>query len=293
MTAQETHKWNHSDNHDNDLDQPNHPNHHHHHHREFGQTKDECVGHIYHVPYWRTESGHSMDDMELHEDDNLQANEIYQVHHKRGYWRWLGSFLFSSFLLLGATALRSQYLQSRNDRPASFSVRLNAGAMQPYTDSLGHDWLPDKAHGAYDDGSVVTIFGESILHNYPSNVTVENAGPVGEEIYRSERYFNGNSTMAGYEIAVPWDGWYEVTLHFAELWFDHAKQRVMDLYVEGNLVRRDYDILQSAGASFVATRVAYQTLVSDGAVSIEFKSKVEYAKISGIEVALMDDSESK
>jgi len=90
--------------------------------------------------------------------------------------------------------------------------------------------------------------------------------------------------MAGYEIPVPFDGLYAVTLHFAELWFDSEEQRVMDIYVEDNLLGRDYDILQVAGGSFVATRIEYEALVSDGAVSIGFESKDENAKINGIEV---------
>ncbi|WP_226163610.1 malectin domain-containing carbohydrate-binding protein, partial [Hymenobacter terricola] len=71
------------------------------------------------------------------------------------------------------------------------------------------------------------------------------AGTTDDALYQTERY--GTNGAMSYALAVP-NGTYTVTLHFAELYWTAAGQRVFDVSLEGTPVLSRYDIFRKAGA---------------------------------------------
>ena len=89
---------------------------------------------------------------------------------------------------------------------------------------------------------------------------------------------------------VPDAGVYEISLHFAEIYFDQPGQRIFDVLVEGRMINRDYDIVQQAqGNGNTATRIQTTQPITDGAVTIELRAHTQNAKISGWEVMRVAD----
>lgn len=103
-------------------------------------------------------------------------------------------------------------------------------------------------------------------------------------VYQTER--NGaNEAFITYEIPVPL-GNYEILIHMAELYWQNEGGRVFDLEVEGQLFE-DVDIFKLAGnARYKAFTLDVYPLVDDGAVSIRLTNKIDWAKLSGIEIKL-------
>ena len=268
---------------------------------EVHRTGDEYSHRRYHVHYWRTASGSRvLDDVEMEGNENLQSAAIYDVdrhnnnkhHHRRCCCRQLPMAVVIALPFVFVSAIAAVGLvgsganKGENGEPPHFAVRLSAGAEGAHTDSNGAVWIPDIDNDNNND--LFSIHGRSTTHEFDSNVTIDNAGLVGQEIYRSERYFinNGEQDVVGYEIPVPSsEGTYDVNLHFAELWFDGVGERVMDVYVEGELLKSDFDIVRDAGgANLTAVVLSCQRTVYDGALTVQLVSIVENAKINGIEV---------
>ena len=77
----------------------------------------------------------------------------------------------------------------------------------------------------------------------------------------------------------------QVTLHFAELYYTKVGQRVFDVKVEGQMLRREYDILSETGGDpMVATTLTKNVWVTDGSLSINLIPRLGNVKISAIEV---------
>jgi N-acetylneuraminic acid mutarotase len=141
-------------------------------------------------------------------------------------------------------------------------VRINAGG-SAFTDSLGRTWAADA-----------NFVGTSNTFSTTQAI----AGTVDDPLYQSERY--GQSF--GYQIPVA-NGTYEVDLHFAEIFWTSAGQRVFDVSLEGALVLNDFDIWSVAGAN-TAMKMTFVTTVSDGVLTVNLATVVDNAKISAIEV---------
>ncbi len=146
-------------------------------------------------------------------------------------------------------------------------IKLNAAG--PQIVYGGETWLSDQYGNPGDTKQFYTV-------------TIGNT--ENDSIYQSERH--GDFT---YEIPVPQPGLYEVRLHFAELWHGiqnnlGVEARVFNVDVEGQDQLSNYDIIQEAGASALATVEVLSANVDDGFLTISFTSVVNEAKISAIEV---------
>lgn len=102
-------------------------------------------------------------------------------------------------------------------------------------------------------------------------------------IYRSERWFHLGG-VTGYRVPLP-RGRYRITLHFAELIFRSAGQRVFDAVIEGEPVKTGtrLDPAREAGLATAHT-VEHTHSVEDGVLDIEFVARVENPKVSAIEI---------
>jgi hypothetical protein len=157
----------------------------------------------------------------------------------------------------------------------SFPIRINAGG-ENYTDSQGQLWNADSY---YNGGSM-----------YETAVVFPIFDTEDSPLYKTERYASldgpgfGPASPLSYNIPVP-NGTYEVTLHFAEIFWDLAETRVFDVQIENSLVESAFDIFALYG-QFRATQRTYTVLVEDWELTIDFLDRpgFNYGKISALEV---------
>jgi Malectin domain/Bacterial TSP3 repeat len=96
-------------------------------------------------------------------------------------------------------------------------------------------------------------------------------------LYQGERFGNFSYTWA---LA---NGDYLVTLRFAEIYWSGAGQRVFDVAIEGVVVIDQLDLVAKVGAR-KAYDVVVPVQVTDGVLTMEFRSVVDYAKVSAIDI---------
>lgn len=148
--------------------------------------------------------------------------------------------------------------------PAAEAVRFNAGG-PAFTDSDGNAWASDAG---------IALNGR-LYAKGPFSAD----GP--DAVYGTERY----AKALAYEIPLA-DGVYDLTLKFAEIYFNEAGRRVFDAEVEGVQVIDDLDLFASSGAKFLAHDVLIEDVaVTDGVLDIDFAASVNNAKLSGIVIA--------
>jgi hypothetical protein len=145
-----------------------------------------------------------------------------------------------------------------------------------YSDRQGRFWEPDR----------YAMGGQLVARNNPVS------GDPDPDLYHGERF--GKVT---YVIPVA-DGRYRVRLHFAETWFGPGKSggggvgsRVFDILCNGVAVRRDFDILKTAGVSDRAVTVDIPGVSPDhqGKIVVSLVPSQNYASINAIEV--VDESD--
>jgi hypothetical protein len=156
-----------------------------------------------------------------------------------------------------------------------------AGMMRPYriaardhglTDSQGRTWDPDHfARG-----------GQLIVRPYAN---VQHGEP---ELFRSERFGN-----ISYTLPVAQEGRYTVNLYFAENWFGPGNpggggigSRTFDILVNGEMLRKNFDILKDAGGVGRATIVSKKGIepTHQGKIAISLVPNQNYAAINALEV---------
>lgn len=196
---------------------------------------------------------------------------------------WIIALILSVVLIVHKTKAvvgpSPSTITSTDDFFEFFLVRINCGATEPYVDPDNSEWLPDS--NSYEQYEF-TSQGDSGTHDYKIT-SISDVGAEGPGLYLNERYF---ASEGEYTVKVPWNGPYEVTLYFAELFFDSPGQRVFDVYVENQLMTDNFDIITAtSGRRAAAATMTYDVDVEHGAVSIRLVSNTEHAKISGIKVA--------
>ena len=151
----------------------------------------------------------------------------------------------------------------------TYAQRLVAGG-GGYTDAGGNFWSADRA---YSPGSWGYVGGNSYRTTDPIGNTQD------DPLYQAERYGNFS-----YQFDVP-DGRYDVTLHFAEIFFSApAGQRRFDVSIEGALVLDNYDVYAVAGHDVAVAVTFPDILVTDGQLTIDFTTITGNAKVSAIDI---------
>ncbi|OWY23589.1 choice-of-anchor D domain [Sphingobacteriales bacterium UPWRP_1] len=147
------------------------------------------------------------------------------------------------------------------------AIRINCGGSS-FTDSNGNTFAADAYFAG--DGSFATL---SAI-----------AGTVNDALYQTERY--GWSNNLAYNIPVPVAGYYTVKLHFAEIYWTAAGQRVFNVNIEGGPAElTNFDIIAQTGAPNTAIIKEFSGIfVNDGMLNINFSAVVNAAKIAAIEV---------
>ena len=147
--------------------------------------------------------------------------------------------------------------------PPVEAIRINAGGAL-HIDADGDPWMAD----VYFTGGFA----------YSTTDTI--AGTTEQPLFRTERV---GLPPFSYSIPVAADDTYTVNLHFAELIYEAAGERVFDVSAEGILQIDDLDLFATAGYLNAYVR-SFTVPVHDGRLSLDFESSVEYAKINAIEV---------
>jgi len=157
---------------------------------------------------------------------------------------------------------------------APFVLRVNCGAVEPYTDKAGNIWQPDqtleegKTWGA-EDGMTVDR-GELKI-----------AGTDVAKVYETERYM-----VSAYKFKVP-NGKYTVRMHFAETYagIGGEGERVFSVTINGETVAKDIDPFKDGGGleKPVVKEVKGVTIAKEELV-IGFVMNVENPEINGIEI---------
>ena len=106
------------------------------------------------------------------------------------------------------------------------------------------------------------------------------AGTVDDVLYQSERW----CTSCSYSIPVP-NGSYEVVLHFAEIFWSSANERVFDVSIEGTVVNDNLDIAATVGP-LTALVQTFPATVSDGTLTVSLLASTDNATIEALEVRL-------
>ena len=96
-----------------------------------------------------------------------------------------------------------------------------------------------------------------------------------DPLYLSERY-------GDFSYALPVEnGSYEITLHFAEIYWTSTGKRVFDVLAEGQDIITDLDIFAKVGKN-EAYRVIVKVKVTDGTLNLSFRTDQDNAKLSAL-----------
>jgi len=142
-----------------------------------------------------------------------------------------------------------------------FTVRIDAGGAA-HKDRYSRLWSADSD---YLQGAAHVVQGPI-------------SGTKVDSVYRSRRL-----DPRGYRIRVPRPGRYEVRLHFAELYYTGAGQRVFGALAEGRRVVGKLDLVAEVGP-LAAHRVIVPVDVDDRYLNLHFSASVGAAAVNAIEV---------
>ena len=142
-------------------------------------------------------------------------------------------------------------------------TRINCGG-PAYTDTLGQVWSADNS---FVGGSTKTY-----------SATQSVSGTPDATLYQSERY----AQKLIYNITVP-NGSYNVTLSFAEMYFNAAGKRVFSVSLEGQTVLQDLDIWALVG-QFAALQRSFNVTVNNGVLTIVGTASINNAQLAAVEV---------
>jgi len=149
-------------------------------------------------------------------------------------------------------------------------IRINCGG-ERYESPEGTVWECDRFYrrgGRYMRGA--------------KNFVGEIQNTEDDRLYQTERYFFPQRFLPiGYRIPLP-AGTYRVALHFAEIAYTTPGRRVFDVLLEGNRVLELYD--PAAAGYATAESKAFKIPVVDGLLDIGLRPRIEYPKISAIEI---------
>jgi Malectin domain len=139
-------------------------------------------------------------------------------------------------------------------------------------------WAVNAGGPKYTDGQGIIYRGNTQFSTGGAyTTTAAIAGTTDDRLYQSERY-------GDFSYAIPVaNGDYLVTLKFAEIYWTQAGQRVFNVLMEGVKVISNLDLVAKVGPN-AAYDVTIPVHVTDGKLTIKFKSVVDYAKVSAIMV---------
>ncbi len=120
--------------------------------------------------------------------------------------------------------------------------------------------------------------------SYATSAAISTTGvtnPAPQAVYQSERYGNFTYTLPNLTPRT----WYTLRLHFAEIYWTAAGQRLFNVTVNGNPVLTNFDIFAMAGGANKALVESFPVQAdSNGKVTAVFTTIRDNAKLSGLEI---------
>jgi len=152
--------------------------------------------------------------------------------------------------------------------PKYYIQRVNVGGGD-YIDAKKNRWSADQAHKSGG-------WGYTGGRSYKTSASI--ASTNDDSLYQSERY-----GAFGYQFDVP-DGQYDVTLHFAEIYWNRSNRRKFNVLMEGVLALQSYDIYAKNGKNNASSITFSGIRVSDGRLNINFVTVFDNPKVSAIAI---------
>jgi large repetitive protein len=158
----------------------------------------------------------------------------------------------------------------------SNEIRINAGG-ERFETSTGVVFEADT----YFDANT------EVFTNFETTIT----GTTERLLYNSVREAKIEEGTFTYNIPVP-NGSYEISLHFAEIWFGatggvpnsgYAGSRVFSVKAEGAPLLNNFDIISTVGTMAAVVR-KYNIDINDGVLNLEFTASAHKPLISAIEI---------
>ena len=181
-------------------------------------------------------------------------------------------------------AISIQFSQGAADYPLVSALEIVQGSPAGSTANSATSSLPtlliNSGGGAYVDPSGQTWAADYGFSGSPTcNTGNAIANTTTPTLYQACRW--GNFT---YSFAVP-NGYYNVTLKFAEMAFSGPGQRQFNVAINGNQVLSNFDIFAQTGGAFVATDQTFPVTVTGGEITIQFsQGSADYPSISAIQI---------
>jgi len=149
---------------------------------------------------------------------------------------------------------------------SGFSLNINCGGPAHISPISGKSYVADQ----YNIGGYI--------HTYNNTV-----GGTGDSVLYSTCRIGRNM---GYFIPVPQAGFYQVSLHFAELqgWLMGPNRRVFDISAEGELILDDMDIFDRSGGGAEAHQETFIVEISDGELDLTTAASIDNTLIVAIEI---------
>ena len=151
--------------------------------------------------------------------------------------------------------------------------------------TLGPDYFAVNSGGnaagtfAADEDFVGGTEASTSVEINTSNVT--NGAP--QAVYQTERYGNFTYTFSGLTAGVN----YTVRLHFAEIYWDAAGDRLFNVSINGAQVLSNFDVFAVAGGENIANVQQFSaTANSSSQIVVTYSTIKDNAKSSGIEIVL-------
>ncbi|MGH7931114.1 MAG: malectin domain-containing carbohydrate-binding protein, partial [Candidatus Binatia bacterium] len=157
-------------------------------------------------------------------------------------------------------------------QPGRYRVNIGGGN---YIDGGGNRWSADQT---YRTGS----WGYSGGTSYGGAASIANTAD--DPLYQTERY--GNFSYK-FDVA---NGIYDVTLHFAEIYWKNSGERKFNVLFEGRSLLDNFDIVTTAGSRTAVVKTFSGVTVRDGRLDIDFRATKDNAKVSAISVMKSSNS---
>jgi N-acetylneuraminic acid mutarotase len=146
--------------------------------------------------------------------------------------------------------------------PAAIPIRIDAAGSKTYTDATGKTWIADK----YFTGGATSLGLFDI------------AGTTDDTFYATRRC----GTSFSYNIPIPAAGDYTLNLLFADASYAPGG-RLFNVTAEGSTILKNFDVVGSAGKGVAITK-SFPITINDGTLNLSFKSVLNNATISAIEI---------
>lgn len=162
--------------------------------------------------------------------------------------------------------------------PGAYDQRISAGNPGDVTNCDSSVWVKDRpyAFGAFGYSGGASGFVNAAI----SGVCAE-----AQSLYQRERF-----GAAGFDYLFDCPpGVYEITLLEAETFWNAPNQRAFDLYIEGQQVLANCDILEAAGGMNIPVALVFTAVVADAQAELNFVPLLDNPRVSGIRVRKIGD----